>query len=44
MYSNENGLNSRIDEIQSAILNYKLKKVDNYIKRRREIANIYKKK
>lgn len=43
-YANEYGINSRIDEIQSAILNYKLKKVDNYIKRRREIANIYKKK
>jgi aminotransferase EvaB len=41
-YANEYGINSRIDEIQSAILNYKLKKVSIYIKRRREIAKIYK--
>jgi aminotransferase EvaB len=43
-YANEYGINSRIDEIQSAILNYKLKKVDTYIRRRREIAKIYKKR
>lgn len=41
-YANENGINSRLDEIQASILNYKLKKVDNFIKRRREIAKIYK--
>ena len=40
-YSYENGLNSRIDELQSAILNFKLKKVDYFIKRRRELAKIY---
>ena len=40
-YSNENGINSRLDEIQSCILNYKLKNIDKYIQRRRQIANIY---
>ena len=40
-YSNENGLNSRLDEIQSSILNFKLKKTKYYIKRRRQIAKIY---
>ena len=40
-YANEFGVNSRIDEIQSGILNYKLNKVDNFIKRRREIASLY---
>ena len=43
-YSNENGLNSRLDEIQSSILNFKLKKVDGFIKRRRFLANHYLKK
>tara|TARA_B100001250_G_scaffold404245_1_gene419913 strand:- start:708 stop:1838 length:1131 start_codon:yes stop_codon:yes gene_type:complete len=41
-YANENGINSRLDEIQASILNYKLKQVDKFIKRRREIAKIYK--
>jgi len=40
-YSNENGVNSRLDEIQSSILNFKLKKIDYFIKRRRELAKIY---
>ena len=40
-YAYENGLNSRIDELQSAILNFKLKKVDYFIKKRRELAKIY---
>lgn len=40
-YSNENGMNSRLDEIQASILNYKLKKVDYFIKRRKQIAEIY---
>lgn len=40
-YANENGLNSRLDEIQSSILNFKLNKLDNFIKRRKKIANIY---
>ena len=43
-YSNENGLNSRLDEIQCSILNFKLKYVDKFIKRRIKIANIYKQK
>ncbi len=40
-YSNENGINSRLDEIQASILNYKLKKVDYFVKRRKQIAEIY---
>ncbi len=43
-YCNINGLNSRLDEINSSILNFKLKKVDSFIKKRRNIANIYNKK
>ena len=41
-YANEDGVNSRLDEIQASILNFKLKKVDQYIERRRKIAEIYK--
>ena len=40
-YANENGINSRLDEIQSSILNFKLKKVDSAINRRRQLAKIY---
>jgi len=41
-YVNEyQGLNSRLDEIQAAFLNVKLKYVDLEINRRREIANYY---
>ena len=40
-YACEEGINSRIDEIQSSILNFKLSKVDQWISRRRQIANIY---
>jgi len=36
------GFNSRLDEIQAAILNVKLRKLEDYIKKRREIARIYK--
>jgi len=43
-YANENGLNSRLDEIQAAILNFKINKVENFINKRRKIANIYLKK
>ena len=43
-YDNENGLNSRLDEIQATILNLKLDKVENFINIRRKIANIYLKK
>lgn len=37
----EPGLNSRLDEIQAAILNVKLKNLDNDNARRREIAQMY---
>ena len=40
-YSNISGLNSRLDEINASILNFKLKKIDIYIKKRRKIAKIY---
>ena len=40
-YANENGLNSRLDEIQSSILNFKLQKVDSFIYKRRLLAKIY---
>jgi len=40
-FAREEGINSRIDEIQASILNFKLKKVDKWISRRRQIANIY---
>ena len=40
-YSNEDGINSRLDEIQAGILNFKLPIVERFIKRRREIAKIY---
>ncbi|MDH5716632.1 MAG: DegT/DnrJ/EryC1/StrS family aminotransferase [Spirochaetia bacterium] len=35
------GINSRLDNIQAAVLNYKLKIIENEITRRREIANLY---
>ena len=40
-YANENGLNSRLDEIQSAILNIKMKYINNYISKRKKLANLY---
>lgn len=40
-YAYENGFNSRIDELQSSILNFKLKKIDYFINKRRELAKIY---
>jgi dTDP-4-amino-4,6-dideoxygalactose transaminase len=36
-----NGLNSRLDEIQAAILSIKLPYLDSFVKRRNEIANLY---
>ena len=35
------GFNSRLDNLQAAILNIQIKKVDKYIERRGEIAKIY---
>tara|TARA_B100001540_G_scaffold312141_1_gene332756 strand:- start:6760 stop:7869 length:1110 start_codon:yes stop_codon:yes gene_type:complete len=35
------GVNSRLDEVHAAILRHKLKKIDEDINRRREIAKIY---
>jgi dTDP-3-amino-2,3,6-trideoxy-4-keto-D-glucose/dTDP-3-amino-3,4,6-trideoxy-alpha-D-glucose/dTDP-2,6-dideoxy-D-kanosamine transaminase len=40
-YSNINGINSRLDEVSSKILNFKLNKVENFISKRRSIAKIY---
>ena len=40
-YSNVHGLNSRLDEINSKILDFKLNKIDNFISRRRSIAKLY---
>jgi dTDP-4-amino-4,6-dideoxygalactose transaminase len=37
------GLNSRLDNLQAAILDHKLKTYDNDVKRRREIAAMYEK-
>jgi aminotransferase EvaB len=40
-YANINGINSRLDEINAKILDIKLKKINKFISRRREIAKIY---
>ena len=40
-YANENGYNSRLDEVQASILNFKLKKIDNFINKRRTLAKYY---
>ena len=40
-YSNLNGTNSRLDEINSKILDFKLSKIENFISKRRSIAKIY---
>ena len=40
-FSEIDGINSRLDEVQAAILRFKLKRLDEDIKRRREIAKIY---
>lgn len=40
-YAVEHGYNSRLDEVQAAILLTKLPQLENYISRRNEIANLY---
>ena len=40
-YSNEDGLNSRMDEIQASILNFKFSQIEKFINRRRDIAKKY---
>lgn len=40
-YSLEHGYNSRLDEVQAAILRTKLNRLEQYIARRREIAQMY---
>ena len=37
-YSNEDGINSRLDEIQASILNFKLSMIEKLIKKRRQLA------
>lgn len=40
-YAEEEGYNSRLDEVQAAILNYKLKSADKSVIRRQHTASIY---
>ncbi len=40
-YAIEHGYNSRLDEVQAAILRMKLQRIEQYIARRREIAQMY---
>ena len=40
-YSEEHGINSRLDEVQAAIINLKLKRLNFWIKQRRKIAKKY---
>jgi len=42
-YSFESGINSRLDEVQSSILNIKILNFKKYINKKRKIANIYEK-
>jgi len=42
-YANEHGINSRLDEIQAAILNIKIQHVKKYINKRKKLAKIYSK-
>ena len=41
-YSDQHGINSRLDEIHASILNYKLLKLKSDINKRRRIAKLYK--
>ena len=40
-YSNEDGINSRLDEIQASILNFKLSIIEKLINRRKHLAHLY---
>ena len=40
-YSEEHGINSRLDEVQAGIVNLKLKKLNSWVEQRRKIANTY---
>ena len=40
-FSKIDGVNSRLDEVQAALLDYKLKKLNSYINKRRKIAKNY---
>jgi aminotransferase EvaB len=40
-YAEEHGYNSRLDELQAEILRFKLKRLDDYITRRRQLARRY---
>ena len=42
-YANENGVNSRLDEVHATILNIKLPQVKNYIDKRKKLAKLYSK-
>jgi aminotransferase EvaB len=42
-YSEEHGINSRLDEVQAAIINLKLRRLKVWINRRRKIAKTYNK-
>jgi aminotransferase EvaB len=40
-YANENGFNSRLDEIQASILNIKLNNLGTFIAKRKKLASLY---
>ena len=42
-YSENHGINSRLDDVQAAIINLKLKKLRTWVNQRRKIAKIYNK-
>ena len=43
-YSELHGVNSRLDEVQAAILNYKLKKLDSNILKKKKDCQIIRQK
>ncbi|NRA65815.1 MAG: DegT/DnrJ/EryC1/StrS family aminotransferase [Pseudobacteriovorax sp.] len=40
-FAETQGFNSRLDEVQAEILRFKLKKLDNYLEKRKQIAHFY---